>query len=264
MKFKTSRVQKSGFRLPALMLVLIGLIITSALSAAEDKNTYVLVHGAWVGEWYWEPVSERLENQGHEVYAISLTGHGGKAELGGKDVDSSDHIDDIVSVIIERGLENVILVAHSYGGRPATGAWDLARKAIDHVVYVEAVAPLIEEGIVIPSDSRSLSYLMLFQPDIVDSGMFPVPLTVAKSLQSRSTPHSIKSLYAEVELKNGPLPADTKRTYVVGKNVTKGLFRAYADRLKDNHRWNVVELDIEHNFYDAGAEALAEFLAAIE
>lgn len=262
------KVKKDGFGwavtlLIAIILNAIGMLDRPVLALADEKKTFVLVHGAWVGEWYWDPVIEPLTADGHKVFAVSLSGHGKKSELGGKEIGSQEHIDDIVRVIRENKLRDIVLVAHSYGGRPATGAWDLARDVIDHVVYVEAVAPLAEDGTVIPSDSKSLSYLMIIQPDVVDTGMFPVPVTLAKSLQARSMPHSIKSLYAEITLENGPLPVTTKRTFVVGKSTTKGLFRAYAERLRESGKWSIVELDIEHNFHDTGAQALANFLARL-
>ncbi|HZA81061.1 MAG TPA: alpha/beta hydrolase, partial [Actinomycetes bacterium] len=37
-------------------------------------TTYVLVPGAWLGGWAWEPVADQLRGQGHEAYAVTLTG----------------------------------------------------------------------------------------------------------------------------------------------------------------------------------------------
>ena len=37
-------------------------------------STFVLVAGAWIGEWAWEQVTDQLENLGHTVYPRSLPG----------------------------------------------------------------------------------------------------------------------------------------------------------------------------------------------
>ena len=36
--------------------------------------TFVLVHGAWVGSFYWRPITQVLRKAGHEVYTPTLTG----------------------------------------------------------------------------------------------------------------------------------------------------------------------------------------------
>ena len=33
---------------------------------------FVLVHGAWLGGWYWAPLARELESRGHEVWAPEL------------------------------------------------------------------------------------------------------------------------------------------------------------------------------------------------
>nr|MBS9408465.1 alpha/beta fold hydrolase [Streptococcus oralis] len=39
-------------------------------------STYVLVHGAWQGEWAWELVKPQLEALGHTVITLDLPGSG--------------------------------------------------------------------------------------------------------------------------------------------------------------------------------------------
>jgi hypothetical protein len=36
--------------------------------------TYVLLHGAYQGGWFWQPVATRLRAAGHTVYAPTLDG----------------------------------------------------------------------------------------------------------------------------------------------------------------------------------------------
>lgn len=41
--------------------------------AQSTQKTFVLVGGAFYGAWCWHRVTERLEKQGHKVYAFTLT-----------------------------------------------------------------------------------------------------------------------------------------------------------------------------------------------
>src|SRR5437899_2915126 len=48
--------------------------LISEARAQSAQKTFVLVPGAFCGAWYWRRVSDRLEKQGHKVYALTLTG----------------------------------------------------------------------------------------------------------------------------------------------------------------------------------------------
>ena len=71
----------------------------------------MLVHGAWVGEWSWEPLIPRLT--GRRTIAVSLTGHGTRRHHGGPHVTLQDHVDDLVAVFDTHDLMSATLVAHS-------------------------------------------------------------------------------------------------------------------------------------------------------
>ena len=47
---------------------------------------YVLVGGAWLGGWCWQPVARRLREAGHEAYAVTLTGLGERSHLSNPEV----------------------------------------------------------------------------------------------------------------------------------------------------------------------------------
>jgi hypothetical protein len=44
-------------------------------------STYVLVGGAWLGGWAWQPVAGRLRAEGHDVHPVTLTGLGERSHL---------------------------------------------------------------------------------------------------------------------------------------------------------------------------------------
>ncbi len=99
--------------------------------------TYVLVGGAWIGAWAWKGVATRLRAQGHEVYPLSLTGLGDRKHLASPAVNLETHIADIVNTLEVEDLHDVLLVAHSYGTMPVTGAADRIPDRIARLVYLD-------------------------------------------------------------------------------------------------------------------------------
>ena len=102
-------------------------------------STYVLVHGAWQGEWAWELVKPQLEALGHTVITLDLPGSG-------KDMTPSQNITldsyvNAVTATINQQNEKVILVGHSMGGIVTTQTAELIPNKIDKLVYLCAFLP---------------------------------------------------------------------------------------------------------------------------
>ncbi len=102
-------------------------------------STYVLVHGAWQGEWAWDLVKPQLEAFGHTVITLDLPGSG-------KDTTPSPNITldsyvNAVTTIINQQNEKVILVGHSMGGIVITQTAELIPNKIDKLVYLCAFLP---------------------------------------------------------------------------------------------------------------------------
>jgi len=53
----------------------------SGRKRAEEREPYVLVHGAWHGGWCWGKAAERLQAAGHSVFTPTLTGLGDRTRL---------------------------------------------------------------------------------------------------------------------------------------------------------------------------------------
>jgi pimeloyl-ACP methyl ester carboxylesterase len=84
-------------------------------------TTFVLVHGAFRGGWYWTLVSDRLRAQGHIVVAPSLAGMGEHAHhapllSAAGPLPRQVWVDDVTSLVISHDLTDVVLVGHSLGG----------------------------------------------------------------------------------------------------------------------------------------------------
>jgi pimeloyl-ACP methyl ester carboxylesterase len=95
----------------------------------NGKHTFVLVHGAWCGGWLWRHVAPRLQEQGHAVTTLTLTGLGERHHFGNGTATLATHIEDVVAHIEMEDLHVVTLVNQSYGGVVATGALARVMKA---------------------------------------------------------------------------------------------------------------------------------------
>src|ERR1700731_3226743 len=114
---------------------------TQAMAQADTRKTFVLVHGAWHGGWCWRRVADSLEQRGHKVFAQSLTGNGDRSHLLSKDVILDTHIADIVNLVKWEDLKEICLVAHSYGGWPASGALEEIHDRVAAIVWLDAFKP---------------------------------------------------------------------------------------------------------------------------
>ncbi|MGC4120070.1 MAG: alpha/beta hydrolase [Myxococcales bacterium] len=113
----------------------------NARACEREKETYVLVHGAFHGGWAWQKVAEKLRQDGHRVYTPTLTGVGERNHLARPDVNLETHIQDVISVLEFEDLERVILVGHSYAGVVITGVASRVPQRIAKLVYFDAVVP---------------------------------------------------------------------------------------------------------------------------
>ena len=101
-----------------------------------DARPVVLVHGAWHGAWCWAPLQAELDLRGIPSHAIDLPGHGASVRpLGGLHHDAG-HVTDTLDHL---GLNDVVLVGHSYGGAVITEA-GAGRPDLAHLVYIAAFA----------------------------------------------------------------------------------------------------------------------------
>ncbi|QDP95813.1 alpha/beta hydrolase [Microlunatus elymi] len=94
-----------------------------------DGPTVVLVHGAWHAPWHWHQVVAGLTGEGVRVETVDLPSCG---------PDHGDLHDDAAAIrtVLDR-QQDALLVAHSYGGIPATeGA--AGHPSVRHILYLSA------------------------------------------------------------------------------------------------------------------------------
>ncbi|MGY4593333.1 hypothetical protein ACVWXL_001079 [Bradyrhizobium sp. GM22.5] len=89
-------------------------VTSSSISSARAQSAQkalVLIGGAFYGAWCWHRVTERLEKQGHKVYALTLTGLAERSHLLSRDINLDTHITDIANLVEWEDLTDICLVA---------------------------------------------------------------------------------------------------------------------------------------------------------
>ncbi len=186
-------------------------------------TTFVLVHGAFTGGWYWARVRARLQAAGHEVFTPSLTGCGDRAHLLSRSVTLQTHIQDIVELLVREDLHDVVLVGHSYGGMVIAGVADREPGRLARVVYLDAAYPVSGQnaaGGFAEGTGDALDAMSATGPEDTSWLLPPLPLaaygvTEASDIAwvgDRRTAHPLATLNEALVLRNAA--AKLPRSYV--------------------------------------------------
>lgn len=205
----------------------------------------MLVHGAWVGEWCWEPVLERLAATGRPVHNVSLTGHGARRHAGGPHVTLADHVADVIGVVDTFDLTEVTLVGHSYGGRVITAALPYVADRLAAVVYVDAHAPCapdagVPEGWYASADAEG-GMLPFTGYDDELAGLFGE--AALAWIRARTTAHPLLTFTAPWQ---HPIPPGVRATYVAATGRPESRFADYALGAANDPAWRSLGLPGGH------------------
>lgn len=128
-------------RTPALL----GLIGAAALTGCgqyvnvnPNPRTYVLVHGALLGEFSWKRVEQRLVADGNKVITLDLPGHGAD-QTPADQISLSSYTNAVVDAIGNN--TKVILVGHSFGGVVISQVAEAIPQKISKLVFLAALVP---------------------------------------------------------------------------------------------------------------------------
>jgi pimeloyl-ACP methyl ester carboxylesterase len=72
---------------------------------------------------------------------VTLSGLGERAHQLSPAITLGTHVADVVTAVRAEECRDAVLVGHSYGGLPVTGAADVLGDAVARLVYVDAVVP---------------------------------------------------------------------------------------------------------------------------
>ena len=104
-------------------------------------TTFVLVPGAWLGGWVWKKVVPLLEEKGHKIHAVTLTGMGERVHLASKEIGIETAIEDVLNIIKYNDLDDFVLVGHSFAGKVVAAVADRVPEKAKMVLYLDAFRP---------------------------------------------------------------------------------------------------------------------------
>ncbi|AII10774.1 alpha/beta fold hydrolase [Rhodococcus opacus] len=159
--------------------------------------TFVLVHGACHAGWSWRPVAGHLRAQGHRVYMPTLPGLGAEDTKAG--IHLADTIEYLVDYVEKRDLTDIVLVGHSWGGFPVSGASVRLATRISRLVYWSAFVPRTGESLI---DLCPPAYGDMFRASAAastdNSVTFPFEVFCAAFMQD-ATPETQRIVYPLLE-----------------------------------------------------------------
>jgi pimeloyl-ACP methyl ester carboxylesterase len=208
---------------------------------------FVLVHGAWIGGWYWRPIAQKLRNAGHEAYAPTLTGLGERIHLMRASINLDTHITDVVNVIKEERLSDVVLVGHSYGGMVVTGVADALPDKIASLVYLDAFVPKNGDALVnfVPPGSPPPAFASEYTLAPLPAAVFGASGEVAAAVDARTTPMPIACFTQALTL-DGGIDRVKRKSYIYCNVPAPTTFTQFYERLKDDPEWIVHTLPCTH------------------
>ncbi len=231
----------------------------------RTQKTFVLVHGAWHGGWCWRRVSDLLEKRTHKVFTPTMTGLGERSHLIDSRVNLATHITDIVNMIKWEGLEDIVLVGHSYGGFIISGVAEQMSEAIGSIVFLDAFVP--EHGDR-PMDLtvRRDAIVALVQKG--ETSMAPVSAAAFQVnekdhtwVDSKCTPHPLATYSDRITL-TGARDRIGKKAYIRATGFPSPPFDAAREKVK-GAGWRVYEMPCGHDAMVDMPERLTEILLEV-
>jgi pimeloyl-ACP methyl ester carboxylesterase len=110
----------------------------SQVNKAQSTSTIVIIHGAWSSASDWKHVTEDLIAGGNQVISINLPGHGSdNTAITG--ISLKLYIDEVKKAIGDK--QNIVLVAHSFGGIVGSQVAEQIAPQIKKIIYIAAYVP---------------------------------------------------------------------------------------------------------------------------
>jgi pimeloyl-ACP methyl ester carboxylesterase len=233
-----------------------GQTLSGTANAQTAKSTFVLVPGAWHGAWCYRRVADLLMAKGHKVHALTLTGLGDRVHLASDAVNMDTHVADIVNFVQWEGLNNFVLVGHSYGGLPITGAADQIGDKVSSIVYLDAF---------IPEDGQSMADIIKRPlPSTRSAPPFPAKAFKINEkdeawVNEKMTPQPINTYTQKMKVA-GAYKKVAKKTYVRSLRFDNPAFQVVYEALKQDAAWKTYTVDCGHDMMLDKPEEIAGIL----
>jgi len=230
--------------------------------------TFVLVHGAWHGGWCWVRVARLLRDAAHEVHTPTLTGLGDRAHLARPEIDLDTHVQDIISMLEAEELRSVVLVGHSYAGSVISGVAARAANRVSHLVYLDAFVPEAGKSLFDYAGPRAEAMREAARTNGDGWRIPPLPperFGVSSQrdrewLTRRLVPQPLRTFEQPLAAAGGER---LKRAYVYCSSPAMGPFDQFAERLREDRKWQYHELKTGHDAMITAAGDVAKILLGL-
>jgi pimeloyl-ACP methyl ester carboxylesterase len=265
---KATRRTAIGGLVAGTWLTAIGGTFIGSARAQSRRKTFVLVHGSSAGGWCYRRVADLLEARGHKVFAPTLTGLGERSHLMSGQITLDTHITDIVNVVKWEGLEDFVLVGHSYGGWIISGVAEHYEAKIASIVFLDAFMPENGQRVLDTNSPRSRAEIeeALKKAEVSRP---PPPAAVwnvnAKDqpwVNEKFTAQPVGVAFTPIRL-TGARDRVPKKTYVRARGYDNPNFERYYAKVKSDPSWRTYELPCGHEVMIDMPERTAEILLEV-
>ncbi|MEU4337593.1 alpha/beta fold hydrolase [Micromonospora lupini] len=218
-------------------------------------TTYVLVPGAWKGSWSFEAVVPLLEQAGHAVHALTLTGlrpDDDDATVATANLDT--HADDVVRLLDRAHVTDATLVGHSYAGMVIAAAADRADGRISRLVHLDAYVPRDGESCWSATNEH---FRRVFADGATDTGYSVRP---PEGGDPRRRPHPLASFLQTIRLTGAAAQVPRREFVYCSGWEDRTPFAALRARLDADPEWQVHDLPTGHDAMHEAPEAVAALL----
>ena len=166
----------------------LGLVLNRFNHDEADGPNYVMVHGLGVSSTYFEPLAEQLADDG-TVWLVDLPGYGASPRPD-RDVPLRDHARTLGATLDAAGIENPVLIGHSWGCQVVSELADQRPSLSDRLVLLSPTVNPARRGAF-----RQLFHLMhdfWLEPPRADAfGLYSYFLTGRVRYYLAQVPHMI-------------------------------------------------------------------------
>jgi len=185
----------------------------SQVNKAQSTSTIVIIHGAWSSASDWIHVTEDLVAAGNPVISINLPGHGSdNTAITG--ISLKLYIDEVKKAVGDK--QNVVLVAHSFGGIVGSQVAEQIAPQIKKIIYIAAYVPKNGESLLSLAQTDAESHIgkslivdekagiaTVRKEGVADVFMADAPAPVADYVSNNIKPEPLAPLATPVTLTDG-------------------------------------------------------------
>ena len=187
---------------------------------------FVLVHGAWIGGWYWRPIAQKLRAAGPRGLCADAD-RARRAHPSDEPEHQSRHPRHRRrNVIKDEGLSDVVLVGHSYGGMVVTGVAD-ALPEQDHIAGLSRRLCAGERPSLVdlaPPEPEPPAPASEYTLAPLPAAFFGASPEVAAFVDARTSPHADRLLHPSAHAQRRHRSGQEEDLYLLQRSGTDDLY----------------------------------------